>query len=475
MNKNIFADIHKFEKRHIAITESESIRYNEILEAGKVMSNGIETRSFIFHVCSNTIGSLCGYIDFIRANHVQLLLGNEIGHEKIKRLLLLYQPQYLYLPKELADGYPNYEKIGNAFEYTLFKLNNESAFDLHDELLLLLPTSGSTGSPKYVRLSHQNVKANAEAIVSYLEINENERPITILPMSYSYGLSIINSHILVGATLLLSPRKIFDSRLWDFFNKNVATSISGTPYTYGMLKKMGFLNMNFKSLKTMTQAGGKLSNELQEKFSEYAHKHMIKFFVMYGQTEATARISYLPCDKAGEKIGSIGIAIPGGQLSLVREDGSKIIGPNEVGEIIYHGTNVSLGYAECGRDLSKGDERKKTLFTGDLGRRDEDGYFYVVGRNNRFIKIFGNRVNLDEIEANIKTRFELAGCACSGKEDMVLIFVTTENLELKHKIKDFIARDAKINPIAITVKYINEIPVDGSGKVMYKQLYEENA
>ncbi len=167
-----------------------------------------------------------------------------------------------------------------------------------------------------MRLSADNIQSNAESIAQYLEIDENEKPITTLPFNYSYGLSVINSHLLKGATIVLTEKTVFFKDFWNTFKQYECTSFAGVPYTYQMLKRTGFDKLDLPSLKTMTQAGGKLNEEMIKYFYEYAERKNIRFFVMYGQTEATARISYVPFDKLKNKIGSIGISIPGGKLSL---------------------------------------------------------------------------------------------------------------------------------------------------------------
>ncbi|MFN3874266.1 MAG: AMP-binding protein, partial [Ignavibacterium sp.] len=183
-------------------------------------------------------------------------------------------------------------------------------------------------------------------------------------------------------------------------------------YTYQMLKRTGFDKLDLPSLRTMTQAGGKLNEEMIKFFADYAEKRIIRFFVMYGQTEATARISYVPCEKLKSKIGSIGISIPGGKLNLMK-DGIEITEPHQTGEIVYEGENVMLGYAESTEDLTKGNELNYILHTGDLGYFDEDRFFYITGRIKRFIKMFGLRINLDEVQKLVENKFAVT-IACIG-------------------------------------------------------------
>jgi acyl-coenzyme A synthetase/AMP-(fatty) acid ligase len=339
---------------------------------------------------------------------------------------------------------------------------------LHRDLALLLTTSGSTGSPNLVRQSYENIEANTASIVEYLELTEQERPITTLPMEYTYGLSIVNSHLAAGACVLLTTKTLMQKEFWSFFRDQRATSFGGVPYTYEMLKRLRFFGMNLPSLQTMTQAGGKLSAELHREFAEFAQTNGRRFFVMYGQTEATARMSFLPHRRSLEKCGSIGIAIPGGEFSLVDEQRGVITAPDVIGELVYKGRNVTLGYAESGDDLIKGDENGYALATGDLARRDADGFYYIVGRKKRFVKIFGNRVNLDDAERLIQAAFPDLGCACAGRDDHMAVFITDPGQAAA--VRRFIAAKTGINPAAFAVTPIQAIPKNAAGKTLYSRL-----
>jgi acyl-CoA synthetase (AMP-forming)/AMP-acid ligase II len=207
--------------------------------------------------------------------------------------------------------------------------------------------------------------------------------------------------------------------------------------------------------------------DLHQKFAEYAHTAGKHFFVMYGQTEASPRMAYLPYEKALEKCGSIGIAIPGGKFSLLGTDGKEINEPYVHGELVYSGANVSLGYAEAGDDLNKGDEFKGILYTGDLAQFDKDGYFYMVGRKKRFLKIFGNRLNLEETERLIQSHFNTE-CACTGVDDKMHVFVTG-NFSTE-EIKKFISEKTALNPVAFDIYPVDAIPKNEYGKVLYQSL-----
>jgi len=446
--------------------KDEYIKYSDLDNISTYLQRKIPSRSLVFSLNKNTPGALSGYYSFLKNKITPLMLDASIDFDLLETLMSTYSPEYLWLPEQNVSKFPNGQEICSVFDYTLIKFQNKKKFQLHKDLALLLGTSGSTGSPKFVKLTYENLKSNALSIIEYLSIDQTERPITTLPMSYSFGLSIINSHIFSGATILLTNKSIFDKEFWSFLNKKKATSMSGVPYTFEMLKKLRFFNMDLPQMKTITQAGGKLNDGLNLEYAEYCKNSGKRFLVMYGQTEATARMSYLPDEYSIKKLGSMGIAIPGGEFSLIDEVGNIIDEHEKEGELVYKGNNVSMGYAMNGYDLSKNDENSGTLVTGDMAKMDSDGFYYIVGRKKRFIKLFGNRVNLDETERLLKN--VISDCACTGKDDEMIIYITDET-----KIKDvrsFISQKTGINHQAFNVKYISEIPKNSSGKIIYSKL-----
>ena len=445
--------------------KNQKITYAELAKkADKVAKKLNGSRNLVFIFCSNSIASVVAYLACLRNGHVPLLVDQKINQELVEHLIEIYRPNYLIMPCLKSTKKP----ICEFDEYCVIKEKDEQLL-LHKDLALLLTTSGSTGSPKLVRQSGKNIDSNAESICKYLKIDPTERPITTLPMNYTYGLSIINSHLKAGATILMTEDTLMEKSFWSFLKDQAATSFGGVPYTYEMLKRLRFFRMELPSLRYLTQAGGKLNYELTKEFVEGCAEKSIKFIVMYGQTEATARMSYLPEDKALEKCGSIGIAIPGGDFSLQDDDGKLIEGPDIPGELIYRGSNVTLGYAECTEDLAKGDERDGILITGDIAKRDIDGYYYIVGRKKRFIKIFGNRVNLDEVEQILKNKGFL--CACTGQDDKMMVAVADE--KSIGEIAQLLFEMTGLNRNAFLIKYIPEIPKNEAGKVIYAKLLEE--
>jgi acyl-coenzyme A synthetase/AMP-(fatty) acid ligase len=456
--------------RNIAVIEENGAKHTYAdlkSECDKLAYEIKSGRCLVFCLCKNCYASLFGYVSFVNNRIVPVLLDAHLDRELLHSLIDNYKPDYLWLPSELKNEF-EYEEKYIAHGYSLLKTQYTHEFPLFHELALLLTTSGSTGSPKLVRQSYKNIEANTKSIVEYLELDETERPITTLPMSYTYGLSIINTHLWVGAAIIITQKAVMNREFWQQFKEYQATSFGGVPYTYEMLDRLRFYRMDLPTLRTMTQAGGKLSPELHKKFAEYAEKTGKRFIVMYGQTEATARMAYLPYQKSLEKYGSMGIAIPGGKFTLIDDDGNIITEPEIVGELVYEGDNVTLGYAEIGEDLLKGDERHGRLVTGDMAKMDADGFYYIVGRKKRFLKIFGSRTNLDETERLLKNTFPDIDVACGGVDDKMWVFITDGSK--KNEVLSFLTKKLQINHTAFEIRDIEEIPKNDAGKTLYAVL-----
>jgi acyl-coenzyme A synthetase/AMP-(fatty) acid ligase len=401
----------------------------------------------------NDYPSILAYLAGLRRGDAVMLLDAELGPQLKDQLLAAYQPELIWRREQ--DG------------YRLHAGAHSGNTPLHAELALLLSTSGSTGSPKCVRLTLNNLASNAAAIATYLELTPSERAITLLPLHYTYGLSILNSHLAVGAAIVVQQQGILDKGFWQTMREEQVTSLSGVPFIYETLSKIRFAGMPLPALRYLTQAGGRLTPVLVEEFARLCSQRDWRFYVMYGQTEATARISYLPPDKALRKPGSIGTAIPGGKLLLRDEQGREISGPEQAGEMIYLGANVMLGYAEGRGDLHRGDELHGILETGDIARYDADGDLYLVGRKKRFIKLFGQRFGLDEIECRLRSRGLTA--ACGGRDDHLEIIVEGEH-DLA-ELRKALAAEYRVHSKAIRVASLAELPKTSSGKIDYANLF----
>lgn len=419
------------------------ITYRALVEESIKISSHIEQRkSLVVIESSQSLDSIFMYVGCLLSGHVPLILDAGLA-ESLKRSLL---DEYL----------PNY-----IFSEGVLTRYSGKEHSMHEDLALLLSTSGSTGAPKLVKLTMQNILANASSISSYLNIGQRDRAILNLPIHYSFGLSILNSHLTVGASIVVTAESLFSKSFWNLVKNYNVTSISGVPYTFEMLKRLKLHEMELPSIRYLSQAGGKMSEKMIEWFHTLCKSKGWDLFIMYGQTEATARMSYLNPSKLPEKIGSVGQAIPQGQFDIVASAQDK------TGEIIYSGPNVMMGYANRLDDLANGDELKGILHTGDIGYKDSDGDLYITGRSSRFIKIYGLRFNLDQIENTIKN---LGYDVAVGGGDDILKVVTSqpENLD---KIKSFIIETFKINHRAVSIEAIEAIVTTQSGKIDYKAMF----
>lgn len=464
-------DLLKYSNHTAIITDrGESLSYEALNAEVEKFYAALPVKGFMFILCENVLGSFVGYTACMIKHVPSVLLDGSKDLELVLRLIEIYHPEYLWMPTHRV------EEIGGKtiYQYCDFSLQMMAYADdftleqkaVSDDLLLCLTTSGSTGSPKLVRLSLDNLKSNAESIAEYLHIDENERPVTTLPMYYSFGMSVINSHLIKGATILMTDKAVLQREFWNFTKEQKATSIAGVPYTYEMLKRLRFFRMELPDLKTMIQAGGKLNAAFVKEYVDFAEANGKQFIVMYGQTEAAPRMSYLPHNKAVEKNASIGIAIPGGKFSIIDAGGNEITTPDVDGELVYEGANVCLGYAEKREDLNLGDDNHGVLHTGDIARVDADGFYYITGRMKRFVKVWGNRCNLDATEQLVKVI--TANCACVGVDDLITVFVTKEGFE--EEVKNLLVEKTGFNPRAFQVKVIAEIPKFESGKLNYPAL-----
>jgi acyl-CoA synthetase (AMP-forming)/AMP-acid ligase II len=385
------------------VTESATITYRELAERVDAAAERLGPRRLVMLAAASHPDAIVYYLAALSGGHPLLLVaaGNP---EAIRSLQSVYDPDLIAAPAGGADqGWALEERRATA------------RHRLHPDLALLMSTSGSTGSPKLVRLSRQNLQSNAEAIGSYLDLRETDRAITSLPMAYCYGLSVINSHLQRGASLVLTDRSVVSGEFWDLFRRTEATSLAGVPYTFDLLDRAGFEDMSLPHLRYITQAGGRLNPDRVRRYAELGRRRGWELFVMYGQTEATARMAYLPPHLAAGHPDSIGVPIPGGSLEIDPAAGEA----RGVGELVYRGPNVMLGYAESGIDLRRG-RTVTELRTGDLGRRGPDGLVEIVGRRGGWLKIAGLRVDPTQVERRLQGE-GITACVVGTDDELVVV------------------------------------------------------
>lgn len=418
-------------------------------------------RLLIFILCQKNVATVVAIVAMLTGKHVAVLIPDSINNEHLKKLINNYQPNIIY------------HTDNDEIQFVTDKKHH-----LHSELCLLLSTSGSTGSPKQVKLSRTNLFENAKSITTYLNIDKNEKAITSLPLNYSYGLSVLTSHLLAGASILVTDASIMTRKFWDQLEEFQISSIAGVPYTYKMFQRLKLTEKKLPYLRTMTQAGGKLDADLVHLFSDYARQSNKQFFIMYGQTEATARMAYLKPSDVLIYSESIGSEIPGGSLSLIDENNNIIIESETFGELVYKGPNVMMGYAVDYNNLSRASELDE-LKTGDLAYRNAEGLYFITARKSRFLKIFGMRVSLSDVEQSLKN--ETYEVVCSGQDDCLTILLVLNDhraqskqiKQIEDEIKQFICEQLNIHPDAVKVKAYQSIPLNDNGKIDYKKVYEQ--
>ncbi|WP_085025104.1 AMP-binding protein [Ensifer aridi] len=335
----------------------------------------------------------------------------------------------------------------------------------HPDLAVLLSTSGSTGHGKSVRLSRMNIQSNASAIAEYLGLTAADRSCLILPLHYSYGLSVLNAHLSVGASLYIPGGSILDEGFLDGLAASGSTNISGVPYSYDLLEKVGFRERYFPHLRLMTVAGGRLSPGAVRLYDEHLSARGARFFVMYGQTEATARMAYMPPERLRGREDRIGLAIPGGSLTIEDEDGRPVTGPDQAGELVYRGPNVMMGYASSRADLARGAELSE-LRTGDLAMRDADGFFRIVGRRKRISKIAGLRIGHDSLEAALE-RQGIAAAVVGNDAEIHAYYSGQSEAE---EVRRLLVEASGLTLLQVRASRVDALPRLESGKIDYQTL-----
>ena len=447
--------------------ENHSLTYGRLAEEMKRVGEWVEARSVVFILCKNTVGAMAGYLGFIEKGAVPLHLSSQIDDGLLRTLMDTYTPAYLWVPREDAGKFP-YGQAGESFGYVLLKTGNEP-YPVHDDLQFLMTTSGSTGSPKLVRYKKGNLEANARNVAIAFGWTEEERAICDLGMQYTMGLNVINTHLYVGATVLLTTYNLMSGEFWDYIRKERGTNFTGVPFSYDLFCRLHFERMDLPDLRTLSQGGGKLTDARFTQLAEYAQQHGKRFIASFGTTETSARMACLPAELALEKTGSIGRAIPEGELFLIDGEGRVLTEPEAEGEMCYRGPNVTMGYALCRDDLMKEDEFRGEYHTGDLARRDADGCYYVTGRLSRFLKLLSYRVSLDQCERLIQQEFGIE-CACSGTDQRMNVYLTSADGDKKQAVLDFISGKTNLYQSLFRVITVDGILRNDSGKIRYKEM-----
>lgn len=379
-----------------ALTESESNK--------SAVTTNLD-RPLVMLNMGNSLVSVVHYLTCLSAGWPVILINPKLSNDATNSLLKDYRPNFLLRESQID-------------------VLSLTQHNIAQSLAVIMMTSGSTGGGKGVALSASNIEANTNSICQFLPINSSDIALASMPLSYSYGLSILHTHLAKGACTALTSFTVMDREFWTLLEALPVTSLAGVPHWYDMLIRLRFTRRHLPHLRYFTQAGGRISENIAKALSEFSEKNASPFYRMYGQTEATARIAWLPPELAGVKLDSIGKAIPGGELCLKDETGQVIKGAGVEGELHFKGENCMLGYVN-NIDQCASFSPLTSLATGDIAKRDEDGDYMIVGRIKRIIKLLGERINLDGLEAMFCSK--QLDVKCCGNDSVLYICCQPDN------------------------------------------------
>ena len=475
------------EDGHQAIlTRENSYTYGELREACarllySLLNMGIEPGDRIGILGENSLFWVASYLAILKLGAVAVPFPTVSTLEDLRRKERFIRCNAICIGKRFQ------RKFSSALDQDIVQISDDvldsqdsirwddfhTEFDIHQDAALML-TSGTTARPRAVRITHRNIQANTNSIIEYLKLNSDERMLVVLPFYYCFGTSLLHTHLRAGASLVLCNTFAYPETALNMIESSQSTGLAGVPSTYmTLLRNSSFPRRNLKTLRKVQQAGGKLPVVFIEELMAVLPETQI--FVMYGQTEATARLSYLPPELLKSKIGSIGCGIPGVELKVIKEDGTPVK-PGEIGEIYAWGDNISPGYF----NETKASAEKfiaGALHTGDLATLDDEGFIYIVDRKSDFIKVAGRRVSSQEIEAVILERPEVVSAAAIGVPDQVQgeaikVFVTIKKGSLI--TSDELLNHCKMKLVRYMVPkeivVIDRLPLNAHGKVVKSEL-----
>lgn len=474
------------------ITETASYIYADVIRAADGMTRllrdlGVQKGERVGLFADNSLFWVAGYLGILKAGAVVLPFYPTLEAAQFTALIALTQPKAFCVQDKVlckyADQIPADTPIIVESVQVAARYADRFAISVHEpgdpvpatpvdertDLAALMFTSGSTGTPRAVMVSHRNIMANTDSIIEYLALDEHERIMVVLPFYYCFGTSLLHTHLRANGSLVINNRFAFPQVVLDQMEATGCTGIAGVPSTYQiMLRGSTFPNRQFPMLKKMQQAGGKLPNPFIEELRA-AHPQ-VDYYLMYGQTEATARLSYLPPDLQDARLGSIGKGIPGVTLRVLDENGDPVP-PGVTGEIVATGDNITLGYWQD-PDATARAFRDGALWTGDLAQVDEDGFIYVVDRAKDFLKPSGHRVSSKQIEDHLVEIPDVVEAAVVGMPDDILGEAVKAFIVLRRSaaitVEDVLAHCKRtMAPYMIPkqIVVLHALPKNSSGKV----------
>lgn len=464
----MFLNIEKHPATSVAAIDDRGyqVTYQKLATATEQVAAHMMPRAIAFVLCENSVGALAAYIGCVHNKTVPLMLNAALDQELLNSLVQVYTPRYFWVPENKKEMFSEYTQLLSIYGYVLFETQNE-IYPIHENLSLLLTTSGSTGSPKLVRYKYGNLEANAKNVSKVFGWTSQERGFCDLSMNYTMGMNGINSHLWVGATVVLVSSNIMSAEYWKTMKEQRCTNLIGVPFSYEVFFKLRLPRMKLPDMYTFAEGGGKLTDKMFVDMVDYAEANGKRFIATFGTTETSARLAFLPPEEARTHCGSIGKAIPEGKLALLDDDGNEITEMEAEGELVYEGPNVTMGYATTREELTLGDVFQGRYATGDIARRDAEGFYYIIGRKGRFLKLLGYRVSLDQSERLVKSEFGI-DCACTGTDEAMVVYITDPaKCEV---VAGFLADKIHLYKSLVKVRAIDDIPKNENGKTLYRLL-----
>ena len=451
----MFRNFKKYSSRVALIDNITSYTYEDLENYSKIFPLNKNKKNLIIILTENKIEPIIGYVSCLLKKQLCYLVDSNTESNFLRALITKYKPHMIFANQQKIKEFPNYKKILDFKNYCLLESKSLLNYPIHKDLALLLGTSGSTGSPKCVKISSKSLSFNTFQIQKTLKMNKVDRTITTMPFHYTYGLSIINTHLSVGASIVISNNKVFENEFWKLIKKYSINNFGAVAYMYEMIKKINPPLHFFKKIKYLTHAGGPIDNNILDYIIKKFSKK-IKFFNMYGSVEACSRISILDYKFLISKKKSIGTGMPGTKI-YIKNSKTR-------GELCFSGKNIFSGYANSLQNLGSL-SKLKYFNTGDLAEKDDDNFYYIVGRKSRYIKMLSNRIYLSDVEnyinnCNIKN-------ICIGSTNKIIFFC---NLRLKNKILNLCNNKFKINKNFIFFNSYSEVAYTQNNKINYNYL-----
>ncbi|MFA5014782.1 MAG: class I adenylate-forming enzyme family protein [Actinomycetota bacterium] len=457
-------------------TYFEIDRLSDIL-ANTLIENGLRKGERVVILLENSAEYIISFFAILKTCGVAVPLNTQLVSRELSYLLNDCSPKLIITNSQHQSTLKSLTNPKSILLIDKLNLNKKSIPETYNlepisgndtDLAMIIYTSGTTGNPKGVMLSHQNLCANADSIIEYLQPSASDKIMVVLPFYYSYGTSLLTTHIKVGGTLVIDNRFLYPNVVLDTMKKEQVTGFAGVPSNYIiLLRKSALRKYKLNNLRYVTQAGGAMSPAMIQEFIKTIPH--IKFYVMYGQTEATARLAYLATEFLENKLGSIGKAIPGVELDILNEQNQRVK-TGETGEIVARGANIMLGYWNSPEETA-GVLTKEGLRTGDLAYKDEDGFIYLVARKKEMIKSGANRISPLEIEEVACQMPGVLECAAVGIPDEILgetigLYVVKSSINLsKNDLLLFCKQNLAAFKMPKVVEFVESLPKTSTGKI----------